>query len=402
MKKLLVIFIAVLLLCSFSACNVPFLSNSSGGGGGSDADTIKIAVICPLTGESSLYGDVLNQTIILLAEQKNEAGGVLGKQIEVFSYDNRDDVVETTNAARKAALDNKVVAFIGTDSSASTIAMVEVASENEIPVIATIATNSKVTMTDDGQLRPWAFRSCLSDPQNGAILGQYAVNELGYKRISIIYDIGSDYSVGITQEFTKNVELAGGTIVSSEAYNTGDVDYRAVLTKIKNAGEFDTLYVAAGYYKQIGLISNQARELGISQPLLSTEGALPSDIFNIAGDAVDGMIFNVPVNHESDRVQPLLDAFIARWDYDPSINVGPDCYLAYDAFNMLTTAIENAGAADPKKIRDELEKFEEMDGLTGKMTFDPKTHLVYREVPIIQFRDGKPVTLELFMMEKPE
>ena len=392
------IIVAALLVISLASCSIPF---SSGSGGGGAADKIKIGVICPLTGESSLYGDVLNQTIILLAEQKNEEGGILGKQVEVFSYDNRDDVVETTNAARKAALNDKVVTFIGTDSSASTIAMVEVASENEIPVIATIATNSKVTMTDDGELRPWAFRSCLSDPQNGAILGQYAVNELGYKKISIIYDIGSDYSVGITQEFTKNVELSGGEIVSAEAYNTGDVDYRAVLTKIKNSGDFDSLYVAAGYYKQIGLISNQARELGITQPLLSTEGALPSDIFNIAGDAVDGMIFNVPVNHESDRVQPLLDAFIERWDYDPSVNVGPDCYLAYDAFSMLTKAIENAGAADPKKIRDELEKFEEMDGLTGKMTFDPKTHLVYREVPIIQFQDGKAVTLELFLMEKP-
>ena len=143
-----------------------------------------------------------------------------------------------------------------------------------MPFITSIATNSKITMTDEGEVRPWAFRACLSDPQSGAILGQYAVNECGYKKIAIIYEIGSDFSIGVTDEFSKSVEGAGGEIVASEAYNTGDVDYRAVLTKIRNAGDFDALYIAAGYYKQIGLIANQARELGIEQPFLTTEGAM--------------------------------------------------------------------------------------------------------------------------------
>ena len=240
-------------------------------GGKKEAETIRIGVVCPRTGESSLFGDVLAETVELLAKQKNESGGILGKQIEIKVYDNRDDAVETTNAARKAVLNDKVCAFIGTDSSATTIALGEVAAENEIPFITSIATNSKVTMTEDGQVRPWAFRACLSDPQSGAILGQYAVNECNYKKIAIIYDLGSDFSVGVTNEFSKNVEGAGGEITVKEAFNTGDVDYRAVLTKIKNSGDFDALYIAGGYYKQIGLIANQARELGITQPFLTTE-----------------------------------------------------------------------------------------------------------------------------------
>ena len=375
-------------------------SGASGDAEAAEPETIRIGVVCPLTGESSIYGDVLSQTIQLLAEQKNAEGGLLGKQIEIKVYDNRDDAVETTNAARKAILNDNVVAFIGTDSSASTIALVEVASEYEIPVLTSIATNSKITMTDDGQVRPWAFRACLSDPQSGAILGQYAVKELGHKNIAIIYEIGSDFSIGVMNEFTKNVEAAGGKIVCSEAYNTGDVDYRAVLTRIKNSGDFDALYIAAGYYKQIGLIANQARELGIEQPFLTTEGAMSSDLFNIAGDSVEGMIYNVAVDTGSDKVHTLLEDFIERWEYDPSVNVGPDCYLAYDAFKILTGAIEKAGAADSKKIRDELENTTEIEGLTSKITFDPETHLVYREVPICQIENGDFKTLGLFMPEK--
>ena len=377
-----------------------------GGGGGEqqqqesassgDSETIRIGVVCPLTGESSIFGNVLSETVQLLAQQKNEAGGVLGKQLEIMVYDNRDDAVETTNAARKAVLNDGVVAFIGTDSSATTLALGEVAEDNEVPFITSIATNSKITMTDEGGVRPWAFRACLSDPQSGAILGQYAVNECGYKKIAIIYEIGSDFSIGVTDEFSKSVEGAGGEIVASEAYNTGDVDYRAVLTKIQNAGDFDALYIAAGYYKQIGLIANQARELGIEQPFLTTEGAMSSDLFNIASDSVEGMIYNVAVDTASDNVHELLADFEEMWGYDPSQNVGPDCYLAYDAFQLLTGAIEKAGEPDPAKIREALENTTELQGLTSKISFDPKTHLVYREVPIYKIENGDFVKLGLF------
>lgn len=388
MKKIMSLVLILTLAVSLTACG--------GKNTGEETQTIRIGVICPLTGESSLFGDVLSQTVQLLAEQKNEAGGLLGKKIEIMVYDNRDDAVETTNAARKAILNDKVVAFIGTDSSASTLALGEVAAENEIPFITSIATNSKITMTDDGHVRPWAFRACLSDPQSGAILGQYAVKECGYKKIAVIYEIGSDFSIGVTNEFSNNVEKAGGQIVTKEAYNTGDVDYRAVLTKIKNAEDFDALYIAAGYYKQIGLIANQARELGIEQPFLTTEGAMSSDLFNIASDSVEGMIYNVAVDTASDNVHGLLEDFIAKWGYDPSSNVGPDCYLAYDAFKLLTGAIEKAGAPEPAKIRDALENTTELQGLTSKITFDPDTHLVYREVPIYQIENGSFTKVGLF------
>lgn len=396
MKKSVLVIISIVLVVIMTACSLPTFGGSNQG----EPEKIKIGVVCPLTGESSLYGDVLHQTLTIMAENANAAGGIIGKQVELVIYDNRDDAVETTNAARRAALDDKVIAFIGTDSSTTTLAMIEVATDNEIPVIATIATNSKITQADDGTTRPWAFRTCLSDPQNGAILGQYAVKELGHKRISIIHDIGSDYSIGIMQEFTKNVELAGGVIVSNEAHNTGDVDFRAVLTKIKNAGDFDALFIAEGYYKQIGLIANQARELGITQAFISTEGTQSSDILNIAGDAIEGLVFNVPTNTESDNVKPLIAEFTERWGYDPSINVGGDCYLAYDAFNYLKKAIEIAGSLDTKKIRDALESIEEMEGLTNKIIFDTSRHLVYREVPILQIINGKYEVVRMYMMEK--
>lgn len=394
MKKILSLILVLVMALTLVAC-----------GGSSDKDeakepeTIRIGVVAPRTGESSLWGDVLYHTIELLATQTNEAGGLLGKQIEIMSYDNRGDAVETTNVVRKAILNDGVVALIGTDSSTTTIAMVEVASEYGIPVLTHIATNSKVTRTDEGEVRPYAFRSCMSDPQSGSILGQYAVKDAGYKKIAIIYEIGSDFSVGVTEEFSKNVEASGGEIVCKEAYNTGDVDFRAILTRIKNAGDFDALYIAAGYYKEIGLIANQARELGIEQPFLSTEGAMSGDIFNIAPDSVEGTIFPLPVDATAEGVDDLLNAFIEMWDYDPSLNVAADCYLAYDVWQILSQAIEKAGVVDSEKIRDELEATTEIQGLTSPITFDPETHDVFREVPIYKIVNGDYERLGMFMLE---
>ena len=410
MKRILSIVLAGMLALSAAACGAapaaaPAQAPAAAAEAAAEEKTdsagpVKIGVVGPLTGESSIYGDVLTQTVIMLAEQTNEAGGVLGgRELQIITYDNRDDIVETTNAAKKAITNDGVTAFIGTDSSASTIALVDIASEYEIPVVTSIATNEKVTKADDGSVRPYAFRACLSDPQSGQILGQYAVEELGYNNIAIIYELGSDFSIGVTQEFSAAVEAAGGTIVCKEAYNTGDVDYRAVLTKIQNSGEFDALYIAAGFHKQIGLIANQARALGFEEPFLTTEGAMSANIFNIGGEAVEDMVFNVAVDTENEAVKPFLDDFIARWDYDPSINVGPDAYLAYDAFRLLVGAIEAAGTDEPHAVRDALEATTDLQGLTSPISFDPATHLVYREVPLFKIEGGEFQQVMLFSPE---
>jgi branched-chain amino acid transport system substrate-binding protein len=155
MRKIFVSVLAILVLV-FSMASFTEVSEAN--------DPIIIGLVAPVTGETALFGEVLNNTIKLLAEQINSAGGLLGgRKLDIRVYDNRDDVVETTNAARKAILNDKVVAFIGTDSSASSIALGDVCTEYKIPMISHVATNSKVTLRDDGTLREWVFRACMAD-----------------------------------------------------------------------------------------------------------------------------------------------------------------------------------------------------------------------------------------------
>lgn len=143
------------------------------GGSSKKEDTIVLGYIGPLTGESALWGEVESNTLKMLVEETNANGGIIGKQIDLKIYDNRGDAVETTNAARKAIQNDGVVAFIGPDSSSGAIALDEVCDEYGIPHITTTGTNYKVTQREeDGSVRKYAFRICLSDPQLGGYYGR--------------------------------------------------------------------------------------------------------------------------------------------------------------------------------------------------------------------------------------
>ena len=368
------------------------------GGSSKKEDTIVLGYIGPLTGESALWGEVESNTLKMLVEETNANGGIIGKQIDLKIYDNRGDAVETTNAARKAIQNDGVVAFIGPDTSSGAIALDEVCDEYGIPHITTTGTNYKVTQREeDGSVRKYAFRSCLSDPQLGDIMGGYAIDKLGYKKVAILYEITSEYSLGITQNFTDAFEAKGGEIVASEAYKTGDVDFRAQLSKIKEIGDFDALMIPANY-KEVGLIAQQARSLGIEAPFLGVDAWMMQDLFEIAKDEVQGAVFPCAMDVNAESLQEFKTAFQEKWDMDPDKG-GTDAYLAYDCFELIKYAIEKAGEADPDKIRDEMENAKDVQCLTSVISMDPETHNPIRTASIFQIQGTEFVKLDEYRFE---
>jgi len=151
-NKVMVLVLVVALTLSLASC------------GGSNDDKIVIGYIGPITGDMALYGEVESQTLEMLIEDVNSKGGILGKQVELKVYDNRGDAIETTNAARKAIQNDNVVAFIGCNTSSASLTLAEICQEYKVPMISTTATNFNVTQSDDGSIREYVFRVCLSDP----------------------------------------------------------------------------------------------------------------------------------------------------------------------------------------------------------------------------------------------
>lgn len=354
-------------------------------GCGKNNDKIVLGWIGPLTGENTIWGTAKMQALTMAVEDTNAAGGLLGKEVELKTYDNRGDAVETTNAAKKAIQQDGCIALFGCNTSACAIALSEVCTQFNIPQIATTATNSKLTQDDDGTVHPYTFRVCLSDPQMGDVMAQYAYKEMGLRSVAIIYEIGSDYSLGVTQNFTDSFVKCGGNVVITEAYNSGDVDFRAQLTKIANT-DFDALFIPANY-KEVGLVANQARNMGITQQLIGPDAWQVDDLIALAADAMEGGYFVSGTDITSDALKAFSEKFHEKFDYYPS-EIGTNAFFATDAFLMMKNAIETAGEANSEKIRDALENTKELQCLTSKITVMPQNHNPLRSATIFTIKDA--------------
>lgn len=384
--KVLTLGLALIMCLSLTAC---------GGETDQPEDAIVLGWIGPLTGDNTIWGTAEMQSLQMLVDETNEAGGILDKQIVLKTYDNRGDPVETTNAAKKAIQQDGCVGLFGCNASACAIALSEVCEEFKIPQIATTATNSKLTQDDDGTVHEYTFRVCLSDPQMGDVMAQYAYQELGIHSVAIIYEIGSDYSLGVTQNFTDSFTAQGGTVVASEAYNTGDVDFRAQLTNIASM-DFDALFIPANY-KEVGLVANQARSMGIDQQLIGPDAWQVDDLFSLAAEAMEGGYFVSGTDITSDSLQDFSDRFYALYDYYPS-EVGTNAFFAADAFMLMKNAIETAGTVDSTLIRDALENTEGLQCLTSEITVLPESHNPLRSATIFTIQDSSFVRVTDYML----
>jgi len=377
-KKILAFIIALCMAFSMVACSG---GGNTQGNAKSGEDVIKIAHIGPLTGDGAPWGTAEINAINMFAEEINAKGGVLGKKIKIYSYDNRYDNVETTNAARKAINNDGVCAIIGTNGSSNSIALAGVCEELKVPHIATTATNPQVTIKEDGSVRPYSFKVIISDPQQGSAIANFAINDLKAKTAAVLYEIGSDYSTGIKNAFVKSFTAGGGDVVTVEAYKTGDVDFRAQFSKIKGKKP-DVIFLPI-IYKDIALATKQARSLGIQTTFLGGDSWLNTDLFTLAPDAVNGSYYVNSLNPND----PKLDDFKAKYKQKYNQEAGGEggnCYFAYDAMLVLTAAIEKAQSVDPSKIRDALETIEGIDGLTGETSINKATHNPIKPVSIFK------------------
>ena len=351
-------------------------------GGAGAAGEIKIGGDLELTGGVATYGTSVKNAVDMAFEEQNKKGGVLGKQIKFVVADNKSDAGESTAAATKLVTQDKVVAVLGAVTSSNTLAASPVVTDNKIPLLTPTATNEKVTM-ENGQLKPWIFRSCFLDPFQGRVAANFALNNLKVKTAAVYFDQKDDYSKGLAQEFAKVFQAGGGKITTTQQYVGGDKDFRAVLTLIKSTNP--ELVFVPGYYNEVGLIVKQARESGMRMPFLGGDGWDSAKLAEVGGAAnLNNTYF---VNHmwaDDPATKPFVEAYKAKYGNEPDALAA----LGYDAAKILINAIQTAGSADPAKIREALEKTKDFQGVTGVITVDPATHNPVKSAVILQMVDG--------------
>jgi len=217
------------------------------------ADVVKIGGNFELTGGVAEFGKKGENGAKLAIKEANEAGGVLGMQIEYVGADNKSEAGESTAATTKLATQDEVIGIIGPMTSGNTLAAIPVITEYGIPLVTPTGTNSTLTVTEAGALNDWVFRACFIDPFQGEVAANFAMDTLGATKAALVIDQKGDYAKGLAASFKETFEKAGKEIVASEQYVAGqDTDFRAILTNIKNK-QPDIIFIP-GYYNEVGVM----------------------------------------------------------------------------------------------------------------------------------------------------
>lgn len=369
MKKLSIVVSALMVAGLFSGCSQ---------GSTQTSDVIKLGAVAPLTGETATFGQSAKNALLLLEEQVNNDGGVLGKKIKFDVQDDGGDPTTTASVGQKL-IDDGVVAIVGPLTSGSCKALGPIATSSKIPMIT--GTGTEATVTQVGG--EYVFRTCFTDSFQGNVASQFSIQDLKAKTAAILYDNSMDYSKGLSDVFKANFEKLGGTVVDVETYNAKEQNFSAQITKIK-AAKADVIFLPE-YYEAVALIAKQVRAQGITATLVGVDGWDSSKLTELAGSALDNSYY---ANHYSaDDTSPAVVKFVS--EYKAKYNAVPDALaaLTYDAGLVLIDAIKAAGKTDGPSIQKAL-LATNVEVVSGKVKFDSERNAVKSAV-ILKVENGK-------------
>jgi branched-chain amino acid transport system substrate-binding protein len=346
---------------------------------GKSAKEVVIGEYGSLTGNTATFGQSTKKGSEMAFDEINKSGGLLGMPVKLIVEDDQSKPEEAATAVTKLINQNGVVAVLGEVASSRSLAAAPICQGAKIPMVTPSSTNPKVTQQGD-----YIFRVCFTDVQQGEADAKFAAKFLKAKKAALLYDVRNDYSVGLRLVFSQKFKEYGGEITAEQSYSEGDSDFRAQLTQLKSANP-EIIYVP-GYYTEVGTIARQARDLGITAPLVGGDGWDSPKLWEIGGKALNGCYFS---NHYSvDDPSPAVQKFVA--DYKVKFGATPDALaaLGYDAARILAEAIRKAGTTEGAKIRDALADTKSFAGVTGSITIDKDRNAV-KPVVMLKVEDGK-------------
>jgi len=240
-------------------------------GGTTEAENvIRIGINAPLTGDIPKVGEGTKYAAQMWLEDIEAAGGLevggVMYQVELVIEDNESKAESAVTVNTKLITEDEVLIIVGPQSSKQAVPAGEVANNYSTPMISPWSTNPNTTMN-----RPYVFRGCFLDPFQGPVVANFIVEEFGFTKAAVLYDVASDYPKGLAEFFKSAWEDINGTgsVVAFESFTTKDVDFSSQLTKIINSGA-EVLFVPQ-YYNEVALILQQAHQLGWDKPIVGSD-----------------------------------------------------------------------------------------------------------------------------------
>jgi branched-chain amino acid transport system substrate-binding protein len=353
---------------------------------GTASAQVKIGVGGPITGANAATGAQMKNGVDQAAADLNKSGGILGQKIAVEYGDDVSDPKQGVSVANNFAADG-VKYVVGHYNSGVTIPASEVYQENGILEITPASTNP--TVTERGMWN--IFRVCGRDDQQGKVAGDYILKHFKGKRIAFVND-KTTYGKGLADETLKTIKAGGMDSVLSEGINTGEKDYSALVSKIKES-RADLVYFG-GLYTEAGLIVRQMRDQGISAPLMGGDGITSDEFASVGGPGVvDTLMTYGPDPRNRPEAKDVVAEFRAK-------NFEPEAYTLYSyaATQIFAQAAETAKSTDAKKVAAAMHSGTPFKTVIGNISYDKKGDITRLDYVVYKWEktpDGKITYVEV-------
>jgi branched-chain amino acid transport system substrate-binding protein len=337
---------------------------------------LKVGVTGPITGPNAAFGKQLTDGAEQAVADFNAKGGIMGQKIELSKGDDVSDPKQGVSVANKFVGDG-IKFVVGPFNSGVTIPASEVYAENGILVISPSATNPKIT-----ERKLWnVFRTCGRDDQQGSVAGEYLAKHMKGKKVAVVHD-KTTYGQGLADETKKAMNKLGIKEVMYEGVNTGEKDFSALITKMKNAG-VDVVYWG-GLHTEGGLIVRQMRDQGVKSVMMSGDGITSNEFATIGGPGVEGTLMTFPPDPtKRPEAKAIVDAYKAK-------SINPEAYTLYTyaAMEVIKQAAESAKSLDPKKVAEKIHSGMKFKTVIGELSFDKKGDITRPDYVMYTWKKG--------------
>jgi branched-chain amino acid transport system substrate-binding protein len=337
---------------------------------------IKIGVAGPITGPNAAFGAQLKNGVEQAIEDINAAGGINGQKLQIVIGDDVSDPKQGVSVANKFAAEG-VKFVVGHFNSGVSIPASQVYEEAGIVQVTPASTNPQ--FTERGMWN--TFRTCGRDDQQGLVAGAYLSDKFKGKKVAVIHD-KTPYGKGLADETQKAMNAKGLKEVMYEGVNTGEKDYSALVSKLKQSA-VDVVYFG-GLHTEAGLIIRQMRDQGLNAPLMSGDGIVSAEFTSIAGPGAEGTLMTfAPDPRKNPNAKDAVAKFKAK-------NFEPEAYTLYSyaAAQILAEAAKQAGGTDGKKVADIMKSGKPFKTVIGDISFNKKGDITRPDYVMYVWKKG--------------
>lgn len=388
MKKQLSALLAAA-LCAGALAGCGANSNSADAAASGAEDTITLAVVSPVTGDSAEYGIHFNVGAQMAADKINEAGGINGKQVVLKSFDSKNDAKEAAEVARLICQDKTILATIGDFSSTCCMATAPIYEENK-----TVQISPSAGLIDFPRVGPYNFSTTGVQENDGGFLMNRVINEkMGAKSVAIVYT-NNDYGLNMLSYMTQEAEADGVVITDTEAIASGEKDFTAIVSKMRQT-EPEAVAIV-GSYNEVANCVKQIRQVGWDVPVAISGSALTDQLVELLGDDVNGIYSNIAfvASDNTPETKEFNEEFTKRANMPPSFH----SISTYDTVMLVCDAAIKCGDnLNRETLKDAIQSYKGFDGLMGPFEFT-EDGAVYRGYKVVQYQDGVLTSVSDYMM----